>query len=167
MALEHITHCSFADTQWLQASLPIKDGGFGIRRVSSLALPAFLSSAAKTWSLQYRILANSPRCGCQYMQDYLVMWSSSFGEPFHPLPFKQSFWDCLSVELDRASVEASHDVPHQRIAFRAATACHSADWLFALPISSCALKVDDEAVRVAVGIRLGMVHKSMRVALIL
>ena len=29
------------DDQWLQASLPIKDGGLGIRRVSSLATPAF------------------------------------------------------------------------------------------------------------------------------
>ena len=29
-------------------------------------------------------------------------------------------------------------------------------WLFALPIASCGLKRDDEAVRVAVGLRLGL-----------
>ena len=32
----------------------------------------------------------------------------------------------------------------------------SGDWLFALPVSSCELKLHDEAVRVAVGMRLGM-----------
>jgi len=33
---------------------------------------------------------------------------------------------------------------------------HSGDGLFALPIASCGLKMDDEAVRVAVGLRLGL-----------
>ena len=30
-----------SDTQWLQASLPIKDDGLGVERVSSVALPGF------------------------------------------------------------------------------------------------------------------------------
>jgi len=38
----------------------------------------------------------------------------------------------------------------------AASSQHSGDWLFAVPIASCGLKLDDEAVRVAVGLRLGM-----------
>ena len=50
-----------SDIQWLQASLPVKDGGLGVRHVSSLALPAFLASAASTLSLQADILAD---CTC-------------------------------------------------------------------------------------------------------
>ena len=37
----------------------------------------------------------------------------------------------------------------------AVTAPHSGDWLHALPISSCVLRLDDETIRVSVGFRLG------------
>ena len=33
---------------------------------------------------------------------------------------------------------------------------HASDWLFALPIAACGLRLDDEAVRVAVSLRLGV-----------
>jgi len=47
-----LTNCDLSDEQWLQASLPIKMGGLGVRKVSSVALPAYLASAASTASLQ-------------------------------------------------------------------------------------------------------------------
>jgi hypothetical protein len=37
----------------------------------------------------------------------------------------------------------------------AVSAPHSSDWLHALPISACGLRLDNEAIRVAVGFRLG------------
>ena len=36
------------------------------------------------------------------------------------------------------------------------TSPHSGDWLLALPISACGLRLDDEAVRIATGLRLGV-----------
>ena len=33
---------------------------------------------------------------------------------------------------------------------------HSSDWLFALPVSECGLRLSDEAIRIAVGLRLGL-----------
>jgi len=39
-AIERTTNFDLSDTQWLQASLPVRDGGLGVRRVASLALPA-------------------------------------------------------------------------------------------------------------------------------
>jgi len=39
--------------------------------------------------------------------------------------------------------------------FLAAVAPHNGDWLLALPVSSCGLRLADDAVRVAVALRLG------------
>ena len=53
-----ITNLAVSDPQWIQASLPVCAGGLGIRRVVSLALPAFQASAASTHSLQSLLLLN-------------------------------------------------------------------------------------------------------------
>src|SRR6218665_1304456 len=46
--LDSIINCSLSDLQWMQATLPLKDGGLGVRRVVSLASSAYLASAAST-----------------------------------------------------------------------------------------------------------------------
>jgi len=67
---------------------------------------------------------------------------------------KQSFWGRPGVQLDRSNVDASVTDSFQRVSFMAAASRHSGDWLLALPIASCGLKLHDEAVRVAVALRL-------------
>ena len=44
----------------------------------------------------------------------------------------------------------------QMACYLASVAPHSDDWLLALPIANCGLRLEDEAVRVAVGMRLGL-----------
>ena len=58
--------------------------------------------------------------------------------------------------VDKALVEVSLNSSHSSASFLAASSQHSGDWLFALPIVSCGLKLDDEADKVAVGLRLGL-----------
>jgi len=57
---------------------------------------------------------------------------------------------------DKALVEASLNSIYLRASFLAASTHHSVDWLFAMPIASCGLRLDDEARRVAEGLRLGL-----------
>ena len=155
-AIEHITNSSLSDIQWLQASLPIRDGGLGVRRVSSLALPAFLASAAGTLPLQDTILMDCQASECRLFQGYCQSWVSSFGFLPSLLPARQSFWDRPGILRDRSTVESNLIDSFQRASFLAATSRHSGDWLLALPIASCGLHLDDEAVRVAVGLRLSL-----------
>ena len=55
-AISSITNCALDEVAWVQASLPIRVGGLGIRSVVVLASSAFLASAAATSDLQTAIL---------------------------------------------------------------------------------------------------------------
>jgi len=54
-----ILNVDINNDQWLQASLPVGDGGLGIRSAEMLAPSAYLASAASTLLLQQSILTDS------------------------------------------------------------------------------------------------------------
>jgi len=54
-----------------------------------------------------------------------------------------------------AEVESSITGTDQMARFLAACAPHSGDWLLAFPISSCGLRLSDDAVRVTVALHIG------------
>ena len=56
--ISHFTNSTLSDLQWLHASLLIRDGSLGVRRVSAIALPAFMASAASSQSLQTESLTS-------------------------------------------------------------------------------------------------------------
>jgi len=57
-------------------SLPVRDKGHRVRRVSSLGLPAFLDSAASTVSLQDEIFANCQVAEGSFFSNCLLHWSN-------------------------------------------------------------------------------------------
>ena len=80
----------------------------------------------------------------------------SFGLPSEPLTGRQLFWDHPGLQADRSVIEASMVEPFQMERYLASMAPHSGYWPLALPIANCGLRLEDEAVRVAVGMRLGL-----------
>ena len=103
-AVSHITNSDLTEKQWVRASLLVRDGGLGIRRVSALAVSTFLSSAASTSTLQADILSNCPdtqSSSDSILAEYLEAWSTQFGPPCDPLPIKQSSWDRHVVDTER------------------------------------------------------------------
>jgi len=92
-----------------------------------------------------------------FFETYLAAWQNAHDPPSLPaaLPDKQSFWDQPDIQSARAQVEAHYSEPQQTARFLAAATPHIGDWLLALPISSCGLRLSDDAVRVAVALRLG------------
>ena len=111
-AIQQITNSNVSELQWIQASLPVRDGGLGIRRVSSLALPAFVASAASTLSLQSDILSGCVSSDNNFLQSCLLSWSAQFGDIPEILPPKQPFWDRSGVLADKTVVESSLRYSH-------------------------------------------------------
>jgi hypothetical protein len=155
-AVTKICNVSLSDDQWTQASLPVRSGGLGVRSVSKLASSAFLASAASTLPLQTLILQK-----CQVNEEdtraSLFNWQSlsASQEPAHPHNTSQRAWDtAIAQQTFQALLDASTEQYH-RARLLAASAAHSGDWLSAVPITACGLRLSDEAVRVAVGLRLG------------
>ena len=57
---------------------------------------------------------------------------------------------------DHARVESSLVEQSQTARFLTSQAPHSGAWLLALPVANCGMRLDDEAMRVAVSMRLGL-----------
>ena len=75
--------------------------------------------------------------------------------PVGNLDTKQRSWDQTTADKTQSSLLASQTTQYQRARLHAITALHSGDWLHALTISSCSLRLDDETIRIAASLRLG------------
>ena len=107
--------------------------------------PRFYRTTSCSVALQFHSLL--------VLQSCLSIRTSNFGDiPIIHFTQDSPFRDRPGIKQDRLQIETSIIESHQKAAFLAATSQHIVNWLFAMPISACGLKMDDEAVRVAVGI---------------
>lgn len=154
-----ISNLDLSDPQWLQASLPVKDGGLGVRRVTSLAPSAFLASAAGTETLQLQLLRHSLAATTtdRAVDTVKNMWSSDHTcpRPEGVTAHKQSAWDKPVVTAERQELMMTLTSTVDQARMLAVSSPHSGDWLHALPLSGCGLRLDDKAIHIAVGLRLG------------
>ena len=67
-------------------------------------------------------------------------------------PAKQQTWDKPIVQLELSQLMELHTDTYDKTRLLAASSKHSGDWLHAIPIS-LELRLDDEVVRIAVGLR--------------
>ena len=157
-AIGKIANCTLNDINWIQASLPVKHGGLGIRSVDVLAPSAFLASAAATLSIQSAALPASFTAIDRHVDMVSAVWSNRYSTqtPEAIACTKQKSWDEASVRHGLEIIESHCADDVGQACFLAARAPHSGDWIHAMPISSCGLRLDDEAIRVAIGLRLGM-----------
>src|SRR5260221_212886 len=122
-----------------------------------LAPSAFLASAASTRVLQDLLLPSHGVFHDQEWVNTLSFWSDKFQTtpPSDAAQFRQKAWDSAAVASITSSLVAENTDPYHKARLLALQASHSGDWLQAWPITACGLRLDDEAVRVAVGMRLG------------
>ena len=150
------THLGEQDSSWIQATLPVKYGGLGIRSAVQLAPSAFLASAS---NLVHQILPDRLR-GASYTsrEEALAAWrqGSDLNPPSDPASHHQKNWDLPKVlEAAGSLLEKAPDT-QSRARLLAASNKESGAWLNTLPVSSLGLRMDDDTIRVAVGLRLGI-----------
>ena len=146
------------DSSWLQASLPVGYGGVGIRRATQLAPSAFLASAAGSSVLTDRILPDRFR-GTSYpeVDQALSEWSKGHDQPPPPSPEdkRQKAWDAPRVQESYDTLLDNAPDARSRARLLAVATRESGAWLHALPISAIGLRMDDDVIRTATGLRLG------------
>ena len=153
--LESICNVQLSDLAWSQASLPVNMGGLGIRRFAKLAPSAFLASAAGTSELSQTIYSgSSANACCPIRTKALDLWSQDHSEqpPSEANSSKQKAWDRPIIESTFSSLMANCN-PTSKARLLAAQRKESGAWLSAPPVTALGLRMDDESVRVAVGLR--------------
>ena len=133
-------------------------GGLGIRSAIDLAPSAFLASANASADLVHRVVpSHFQHTAIPCLDEALSNWSkgNSLSPPEGTAQHHQRNWGTprVSHTADRLLEEAPDDRSSSR--FLACSARVSGAWLNSLPISSLGLRMDDDTVRMAVGLRLG------------
>ena len=156
-SLQSILNITLSEQAWLQATLPIKRGGLGVRLASQVALPAFLASCGSTSELVQKLLPT--HLNNMHNQQFAIatdIWKGLSGQNESPLlAVSQKAWDTPLVEVTSEQVlsAAQNQVGLARLI--AAAAPHSGAFLQAMPCSAVGTRLDDASLRIAVALRLG------------
>ena len=154
-----ILNVNLSDSAWTQASLPVRVGGLGVCSTTQLAPSAYLASAAGCAQLVQQILPqrllNSPFPAAT---EALVVWYQGHKEPAPCTPDSshQKAWDgpVVTAAAEALVRESPDELAQARLL--ASQRKESGEWLHAPPMSAIGLRMDDEVLRVAVGLRLGV-----------
>jgi hypothetical protein len=155
--LGEVLNVQLSDDQWLQSSLPVREGGLGVRSVVSLAPSAFLASAVSTRPLQQEILPFFFQFPDVTFDCCLARWSelTSAAPVDGPAATRQRSWDAHMVGVMRQHLMSVCCSDLDRARILAVSAPHSGDWLHATPSANCGLFLENEELRVAVCVRIG------------
>ncbi|XP_061717664.1 uncharacterized protein LOC133525431 [Cydia pomonella] len=155
--LTTVFNISFGERTWTQASLPVRLGGLGIRKISSVALPAFLASVHGAQNLIGKILA--PSLGvleAAHCSEAKNVWSLTCPNTDPPVnPCSQRQWDEPLCRLTRNSLLETALSPTDRARLIATAEWESGLWLQALPSPTIGTLLDNSTFRLATCLRIG------------
>ncbi|XP_072938410.1 uncharacterized protein [Epargyreus clarus] len=156
--LATLFNCQISDRAWTQASLPIRYGGLGVRKISSVSLPAFLSSTHSTQDLVSKILSKSlMNCDVAYMSEAKSAWVMACpNQNFPKLLNVQKLWDEPLCKLTYELLLNTSDDITERARLLAVSERESGYWLQALPSSHIGTLLDNSTLSLCLCLRLGL-----------
>ncbi|XP_061713148.1 uncharacterized protein LOC133521996 [Cydia pomonella] len=156
-SLESILNLQLSEESWTQASLPIRHGGIGIRKISSVSTPAFLSSVHSSAILVGKILrACPPNYEIAGLTESKNAWSIACpGKDFPENPNSQKIWDDIQCKIIYDAL-LSRSTGSARARLLAAGSRESGAWLHAFPSVHTGTFLEPHTLRVAACLRLGV-----------
>ncbi|CAG9087357.1 unnamed protein product [Plutella xylostella] len=156
IVVDNLLNISLNDDQWRQASLPVRNGGLGIRRIQDTGLEAFLASTYGVVELVARILSlNDDECRLLFVSEALEEWKKTCpGQRIPTEPQTQRQWDDVHCQMTLAQLLESATGP-DLARLKAASTCKSGAWLHALPSPQLGTLLDNNTLRVAAALRVG------------
>ncbi|XP_072930332.1 uncharacterized protein [Epargyreus clarus] len=157
--LVKILNCNLSEYAWSQASLPIRYGGLGIRKISSVSLPAFLASSHSTQSLIDKILHkmsfSNPEIA--FVNEAETAWTLACpGQNFPIDKTVQRLWDEPICKLHQKRLLDNSPNLSERARLLAVSEKESGFWLQALPSYNLGTFFDNISFSICVCLRLGM-----------
>uniref|UniRef100_A0A8D8VMK6 Uncharacterized protein n=1 Tax=Cacopsylla melanoneura TaxID=428564 RepID=A0A8D8VMK6_9HEMI len=154
--LESILNLKLSDTEWCQATLPIRHGGLGVRKLADISLPAFLSSVHGVKQLVSTILSTPENdLHICLAEEALIAWNTLFSSlPDFENRTSQKSWDQIVVN-QVISQQMNSDVSEDIARFKSLQKPESNSWLHAIPSKQVGTFVESRSFRVCVGLRLG------------
>ena len=152
--LTRILNIDMNDDQWLQASLPVRNVELGISNSTKLAPSAFFGIRC--------FQALSPGCNSSTTPPSLRRFiTNRSGNLCHQLRYPlqhyknvQTAWDRpIGFKIQAAILGRAYDV-NDKARLLAAAFPHSGDWLHSPIISYIGLRLDEEMIRVSIGLKL-------------
>ena len=90
----------------------------------------------------------------------IIEWSTGHNEPppSGPMSHRQKSWDLPRVSSIAAELLATAPDSFSKVRLLSASKKESGAWLHTLPVTSVGLHMDDNTIRIAIGLRLGAPH---------
>ena len=157
--LSLVLNLELTDTQWSQATLPVQMESLGLRSACMLASSAFLASAAATIPLKDAILSGSTK-GAEdpAVSSATKIWTAQAqsATQVEAMRYIQKAWNTpMAVKVFEKILTDDSNTQTDTARLREAATPNAGDWLHAPPLTAVELRLSDEAIRIAVGFRLG------------
>ncbi|KAL1446386.1 hypothetical protein WDU94_005682 [Cyamophila willieti] len=153
-SLQAILNISLVENQWNQATLPINNGGIGIRNVTDIALPAFLSSAHGVSTLVSQVLHFlDQETPIHLVDEATENWKQINGDHLPEELHVQKCWDTINIQ--RIVLGMQPETPIDTARLKALQEKESGAWLKAFPSKNIGTFMENRSFRACMALRLG------------